>query len=279
MNHARPETTIPLAASRSRSVRAGVVGAVRAFLVALALVMSLAPASAQDRKPPRVELLPPLITSPQALVLRAEASDASGVGEVTFWVRRGRTAYRPVPAQRRRDGTWGTRLMWFGGSKEVRFYVEAKDKLGNGPVIVGDETTPFYAYFSRESYKPKPVSKTKMAVVALIVAVASLCTFRWMLRQDRLCRIRNYWFRVLAPLIWKHGQEAVREVDRLAANAPRPAFADESGSRRLHAMRWLTRLRKFAGVRRQWPSARSTRRPAVRRSREALPRRQPRKLA
>ena len=71
-------------------------------------------------------------------MVRARVTDGSGVDSVTFWMKEPlETEYRPVTMRRTRDGTY---LTWFpakDGNRRISYYIEAWDRLGNGPALSG----------------------------------------------------------------------------------------------------------------------------------------------
>jgi hypothetical protein len=228
---------------------------VRAFL--LAAVLGAAPALAgidqeflaeaegragPDRQPPTVVMLPSAMTSDdQAVVIRALVTDDSGVESVTFWMKDAAgSEYRPIKMIRARDGAY---LTWFAASDErrVRFYVEAWDRLGNGPGQSGSREHPLHVRALEVAREGEVGAKTTLLLASLVLLL-NVFVLRLMLRKDRAQRLHKFWYRLLAPLVYKRGADLLRAVDKILAWMRRQSTPAGQEIERIEILRQLGRL-------------------------------------
>jgi hypothetical protein len=230
---------------------------VGAALPALSLVVALLAGStaaaagpaAKDLAPPVVRVVGALTVSPEAMMVRALVSDASGAGTVTLWIRQGRAAYTAIPMVASQDGSYVARAPMGGADGyDISYYIEAGDSLGNGPATAGSPASPLRARFAPEAFEPQPSATGRMAACFAFVVLANVYLIVFIRRRDRLDRIRNYWFRVLSPLIHLHGAEIVLAIDRIVSGGPLRAG-------RLDALVWLNRVRATRPRKSIWPSS------------------------
>jgi hypothetical protein len=227
-----------------------IVALVPAFLLLLALggtalgdtdwsFLEEAEGSAPDKEPPVVVMLAPQPTSDdQAIVIRALVQDDSGVDAVTFWMKDSNGAdYRPVKMIRAQDGAY---LTWFPATDErrIRFYVEAWDKLGNGPGTSGSPSAPHHVRALEEAQAGRVPLGTYL-LAAVLVALLNFFLLQIMQRYDRVHRVRSFWYRLLAPLVYKRGADLLRAVDRILAWMRGKATPAGQEIERLEVLKWL----------------------------------------
>lgn len=233
---------VHLGAGRWRAIPAHI-------LIALALPMTGAEASSSvDREPP-VILVPPIPAArdTEPLQLTARVQDVSGVRSVSAWAKGEREeSYHAFPMSPAGDDTFAAEIPVSPGRGEwVSYYVEATDRLGNGPRRSGDPTSPFIARLQPGPHgAPWPAIGTRPALPGASVLGVGLLTLLWFLwkrrrpaaappfheagrvapapaPQEQQDEQDRFWFGLLSPLLQLSPDEASAEIVRLARCAPR----------------------------------------------------------
>lgn len=224
--------------TKERLRRLGLILVLGIFLLAGSAASAKIPR--MDIDAPIVMILPPPPTAEtEELILRALVRDATGVGEVKVWVRgEWEAVYRAIRMQPTVDDTYIARLPeWSGRGGRVDYYVEAIDRLGNGPGLGGSMHSPLAARIDPATPLPErdlvPIYRAGAAALALMPIVL----FALMQRLDRKDRERLFWIKALEPLRDKRGRELFGAVDELCA-APGPP-----GTARLTRVEILKRLK------------------------------------
>lgn len=186
------------------------------------------------------------------LILRARIDDQSGVESVTLWVKGERDgAYRPLAMQPADDGTFTAKLApWPERGTKVAYFVEATDRLGNGPRRSGNERTPYIARLgSIAAAAPAPVLYRRTALLSTLLAFCFLFLIVIALhhREKREVAARRelqFWRELLAPLRELKGPALQQAVEKLCAQGlPAPNSAAAVG--RVDVLRWLKRIREI----------------------------------
>jgi hypothetical protein len=184
------------------------------------------------------------------LVLHARISDRSGVREATVWIMGEEDEdYWPLPMRPSSDGNYFAQVLPSPerGAAFV-YYVEALDRLGNGPRRSGTPGNPFVARVSEEVV---PVSEagSRQKEVAMGLLLAPLALLWLIYRQDRSHRERGFWIALLEPLAHKRGSELAQAIDALCARKHRHPHRGEVRLSKVEARRWLQQLRQSGKVR------------------------------
>jgi hypothetical protein len=170
---------------------------------------------------------------------------------------------------------WRARLpAWKGRGSTLVFWVEAWDRLGNGPRRSGGAASPFVVRLEEPVAQEAAAPATRKSSVALGLLVAPLGLLWLMYRQDRRQRELSFWRALLAPIAERRGSELLRGVDEICARPHLHPLRGEVRIARAEIRHWLEHLRELDELRsrprlhspaRRWP--RSLR--AVRRGGEA----------
>lgn len=235
--------------------------------LAVALTLSLGPTvlSASFDSTPELDVDPPVIlvlpaaweSDEAPLVLRARIADRSGVGRVVAWIMGEEDPdYRPVEMQPAEDGTHAVELPgWRGRGEALVFFVEAYDRLGNGPRRSATPGNPFVVRVEEtEVLEGSAQAAGIQREVAIGLLLAPLSLLWLMYRQERQQRARRFWVALLEPVAAKRGSELSRAIDAICARPHSQPGRGEVLLRRAQVRRQLERLRD-SGALKRIPSA------------------------
>jgi hypothetical protein len=224
---------------------------------------SFEPAPALDADAPVILVLPAEWRSDgEPLTLRARLADATGVSRVRAWVMgEGDREYWSVELDAASGAEWSARLpAWKDRGTTAMFWVEAWDRLGNGPRRSGGPANPFVVRLEEPAASAPAPPATKHGGVAVGLLVAPLGLLWLMYRQDRRQRELNFWRELLAPVADRRGPELLRGIDALCARPHVHPTRGETRLDRAELRHWMDHLREVGELRERPRSQRPGRR-------------------
>jgi prepilin-type N-terminal cleavage/methylation domain-containing protein len=188
------------------------------------------------------------------VILHARIDDQSGVQSVTAWVKGERdSAYNPIEMRPAEDGTFVAELAPSAArGAQVFYFLEATDRLGNGPRRSGSARTPFVARLGTAAAAAAPSHARRTTLLGAALAVCLVCLTiltlnRRQRREGATQRELQFWRELLAPMQELKGPALQQAIDDLCAQ--KLSAPDLSTVGRLEVVRRLKQLRESDPVR------------------------------
>ncbi len=208
---------------------------------------------AEDRRPPVILVLS-ANPAPEdgTLILQARVVDPGGVGPVLLHAMgEDDDDYRSFPMTSVDADTFEARLEpWDGRGLNVVYYIEASDRLGNGPATSGDATHPFTASLQGDpttrttTSPPRASSSFKLPWLAPVVGVVLVVGLVLLMRRKQTDQAEiKFWSKLLGPLSDKGGTELAQAIDLICKQAHTHPIRGRVRLERDEILAWLSAIR------------------------------------
>ncbi len=209
---------------------------------------------AEDRRPPVILVLAAdPAPADGTLILRARVMDPAGVGSVLLHAMgEDDDDYRSFSMTAVETDIFEARLEpWDGRGLNVVYFIEASDRLGNGPSTSGNAAHPFTASLQADpttrTTTPPPrasSSSLKLPWLAPFLGVVLVVGLIFFFRRKRTDRSEiKFWSELLGPLSDKGGTELAQAIDFLCKEVHRHPVRGRVRLERDEILAWLSAIR------------------------------------
>ncbi len=207
----------------------------------------------EDLRPPVILVLAAdAAPADGTLILKARVMDPGGVGSVLLHAMgEDDDDYRSFAMTAVGADIFEARLEpWDGRGLNVVYYIEASDRLGNGPSTSGNASHPFTASLQGDpttrttTAPPQASSSFNLPWLAPLVGVVLVVGLVFLFRRKKTDRSEiNFWSELLGPLSDKGGTELAQAIDLICKEVHAHPIRGRVRLQRDEILAWLSAIR------------------------------------